>query len=86
MSNLEKYAQCYLEKEDGNSVIATTSYLPEKFAKKGWIVDLKKEDGTWDRGWKVISKGNITENPPEWRKLIRGHRKMTGDSLPKLGG
>lgn len=85
MSNKETYAQCILEKKRDNSVISTTSYLPKKFAKKGWIVDLKNDEGVWDRGWKVVSVGNSTNNPPEWRKLIKGHRKMTGDNLPKLG-
>lgn len=81
--NKEKYAQCTLEKRDGNSTLRTVSYLPQKFAKKGWIVDLKEENGNWDKGWNVVEVGKLTTSPPDWRALIKGHRKMTGDSLPK---
>lgn len=83
MSNNTKYAQCYLEKKDGNSTTATVTYLPEKFAKKGMIVNLRNEDKTWDNGWTVDSVGHLIDEPPDVRASIKGHRKMTGDNLPK---
>lgn len=85
-SKKKYYSQCRLEKRDGDAKIETVSYLPSQFAKKGRIVSLKESDGSWSDNWVVISFGPITDCPPDWRKLIKGHRKMTGDNLPKGKG
>lgn len=86
MANKEKYSQCHLERRTDHSVISTTSYIPQKFAKKGHVVDLRNDDKTWSRGWVVISVGDVTDSLPDWRQSIKGHRAMTGDNLPKMCG
>ena len=34
----------------------TVSYIPLARAAKGRTVDLKREDGTWSRGWRVMDE------------------------------
>ena len=77
------YQQCQLKQ--GNST--TVTWLPEKHCKVGHRVSIKDDD-EWSAPWTVasISKDSKTESPPDYRKLIRSHRKSTGDSLPKLTG
>ena len=78
----QTYVQCRMERKTPSGNASTTSWIPAKFAKLDWILDLK--DGvTWTRGWIVKLVGSRTADPPDWRKLIKGHRKMTGDSLPR---
>ena len=52
-----KLNQCILEKTKEQSVITRTTYIPSKFAKINKMLKLKKENGTWDNGWKVIFVG-----------------------------
>ena len=73
-----KYCQCKLKRLNTEQV----AFIPEEFAKIGKYVQIR-EDGVWVNGWLVESAGEPTENPPDWRKSIRGHRDNTGDSLPK---
>lgn len=77
------YVQCFLEKKDGLTVKATVTYLPDSFSKINSIVDLKMNDDTWDRGWKVIKTGDVTKDIPNWKGAIKAHRKNTGDSINK---
>ena len=78
------YHQCRLvRKLSGTSTVEQLRYIPEQFAALNKPLKLKLEDGTWQDGWIVRSVGSYTENPPDWRKAIRGHRDHTGDSLPK---
>jgi hypothetical protein len=55
--SMKKYfmKQCTLEKHKSDRTIKTVSWIPEKFAELGRIVDIK-QDGKWSKGWKV---GNI---------------------------
>lgn len=75
------YRQCKLEK--GGGCVVTTSYIPEKYAIVGDVVKLKDNTG-WDDGWVVVSVGHSRNDAPEVRKMIRGHRRATGDSLAKV--
>ncbi len=60
-----------------------TSWIPEKFAEVGKVLKLK-EDGVWIDGFVVEFAGeDAIDEPPDPRKVIRGHRGRTGDSLPK---
>lgn len=80
------YKQCHLVKTIPTGTKHQTSWIPEEFAKLNHIVKLRDEDGVWEDGWKVVTAGNhIVEESalPDWHKLIRGHHKATGDSLPK---
>lgn len=43
------YAQCALQKGDVIDVV----WIPEKFARKGEVLGMKK-DGLWDVGWQVV--------------------------------
>jgi hypothetical protein len=58
------------------------SWIPSKFAKVGGVVKLK-DDGKWTDGWVIQWTGSTGEIPEETKKLIKDHRKATGDSLPK---
>jgi hypothetical protein len=88
-----KFRQCRLAKRTGNANYETVSWLPVEFPVKeggskarlrvGSVVDLREDDGTWSEDWTVVSVGAELEDPPDWRKLIKGHRKMTGDSNPR---
>jgi hypothetical protein len=60
------------------------SYIPEPFCVQGKVLKLKDNDGNWDNGWIVESASeNRTEEVLDSHATIKGHRKMTGDSLPK---
>lgn len=49
---MEFYRQCVLEKNN----IQTVSWIPEKFAKEKFTLELKK-GSEWDDGWRVIEVG-----------------------------
>lgn len=79
-----KYRQCHLVKKTEGGHVETTSYIPAKYAKVGWTLALKDpETKEWSDGWLVDSAGELVDEPMDWRKLVRGHRKMTGDDTPK---
>jgi len=74
------YRQCKLQQ--GNTTYV--AWLPEKHCKIGHRVSIKKGE-EWTEPWTVILVASgKTADPPDYRKAIRGHRKSTGDSLPKL--
>ncbi len=79
------YRQCTLEKTQGESLVSTQTWLPEKFAKIGRILDIQDSDTKeWTRDWRVKAASQTrTDNPPDWRKLVRNHRRQTGDSMAK---
>lgn len=62
----------------------TTSYLPQKYAVVDAVVSLRGDDKTWSDDWVIKSAGKLEDEPPDWRSLIKGHRKMTGDSTPRV--
>lgn len=86
------YRQCRLIKKIKNrekigdyyKFIEKTTYIPEKYAQEGKYVKLK-ENGAWINGWCIAEVGTrlIEEVLPDPREDIKGHRHMTGDSLPK---
>lgn len=94
MSKKTKFSQCRLVRQEGGIRTETVSWIPTKLKsdngmvnlRVGLVVDLQEEDKTWTRNWRVESMGTITENPPDYRALIKGHRKMTGDSMPRREG
>lgn len=81
MAKKIRYRQCRLTSPTERGQVETVSYLPTKFAKVGRTVGLKDDD--FERTWTVTSAGPVTDNPPDAHALIKGHRKMTGDSLPR---
>ena len=44
--------QCTLEKKSGVVTVSTVSWIPDKFAEEGRLIDIK-EAGQWSKGWKV---------------------------------
>lgn len=73
------YNQCRLKR--GN--LTTVTWIPEKYAKVGCYISLKEND-KWSDAWLVdYVNHQKTDSPPDWRKLIKQHRKNTGDSMPK---
>ena len=56
------YRQCCLQRGKTNEVHWTTvSWIPEKFAKVGWTLQLKDRHGVWVDGWDVVKVGPLTE-------------------------
>lgn len=71
------YKQCKLKR---NSTYQTV-YLPIEFAVLNKLLKLKNNN-VWDNGWKVIEvyHNSLTDEVTHVPKLIREHRKRTGDS------
>lgn len=82
-----RYTQCKLKKKISNGEILLTSYIPSKHAQKGNKVRLKKNGFGFESGWVVVEVYPNSEceekNLPDFHKDIKGHKKQTGDSLPK---
>ena len=81
-----KYSQCRLEKTIETGTLSTVTHLPAKHAVLGKVKSLKDSNGSWSHDWVVKSRGCLVDEPPDPRQLIKGHRKMTGDSTPKATG
>jgi hypothetical protein len=76
------YRQCVLKRKTEDGVVIQTSYLPERYAKVGEVLKLK-DGGVWTDGWVVESVGELKDEPPNYRQIIKGHRRGTGDDLIK---
>lgn len=94
MSAPTQYVQCRFAREGDGSRTETVSWIPTKVKHRdqggmvklrvGMVIDLQSEDKTWTRDWTLTSIGTeIKDDAPDVRKMIRGHRKMTGDSQPR---
>jgi hypothetical protein len=77
------YSQCTLERKTESGKATYVTWLPATFAVKGKVLKLKGESNEWVDGWVVVSVGPLSTQPPDWRKLVRQHRRGTGDDLPK---
>lgn len=79
------FTQCRFVKETPKGHVENVAWAPSKFAIVGKVVKIKTDDG-WSPGWTVANVWGsmLEEHLPDWYKGIRGHRKSTGDSLPKL--
>ena len=72
-----------MRRQTAAGAVETTSWIPEVFAVVGGVVDLCDDD-VWTRGWEGLGvSSEVLEEAPDWRKAIRGHRKQTGDALPR---
>jgi hypothetical protein len=78
-----QFRQCVLHRLTGEGEAIITSYLPEKYAVVNKVVKLKGNQ-SWTDGWVVKSAGELVDEPPDYRKAIRRHRKNTGDDTPKV--
>jgi len=89
----QQFTQCKLVRQEGNTRTETISWIPTKVKsdtgmvklRMGMVLDLKETgDGDiWTRNWTVESMSKPVDAPPDSHELIKGHRKMTGDSLPR---
>jgi hypothetical protein len=78
-----KYRQCRITRKHSAGKTVVVSWIPEKYAVVGKFLQLKEND-EWVNGYEVeLVSENYTENPPDFRKMIRSHRNKTGDSLRK---
>lgn len=60
MSKETFFRQCSLDLPLKNGVKRTVSWIPEKYAIKGKIIQLKKrETDEWENGWVVVMVGTI---------------------------
>lgn len=78
-----KYRQCTMRRSMDACSVATTSYIPQQYAKLGKVLKLKDSQDMWVDGWVVEKVGaSIIDSGelPNYRKAIRNHRKLTGDS------
>ena len=81
------YKQCTLTKRLGPTTTRTQiAWIPEKFVIKGKVLKIKDHNDEWENGWVVMSDGGARKEEkqlPDYRSMIRGHRRQTGDALPK---
>ena len=80
------FKQCQLSRKIETGIVRTTSYIAAKYAVVGMVLKMKNEDETWTNGWivdAVHEPGVPEELLPDVHNQIKGHRKNTGDSLPK---
>ncbi|PQO36343.1 hypothetical protein DTL21_10625 [Bremerella cremea] len=82
------YKQCRLVKRTSQTTaVELTSWIPEKYAQLHNYVQLKQADGSFVDGWEVtcVSTEKLSEaHLPDSHAMIKGHKKATGDALPKL--
>ena len=78
------FNQCVLKRKIETGHAIQTTFIPKKFAVLNSHVRLKEND-QWTNGWRVDFVGpDIHEDVlPDSYAEIKGHRKMTGDSLRK---
>ena len=77
------------EQKRDSGIAKQVAWLPEQFVHYGKVLTIKDtETGKWSDGWVVVTKerGDLVEEPPDYRKMIRSHRNKTGDNLPKKKG
>lgn len=88
MTKTVEYVQCAMRRIIDGGLVRTTSYIPRQFAKLGKTLKLKDDHDNWVDGWVVDCVGDTiveSDGVPDYRKAIRNHRKLTGDSTPRLG-
>lgn len=71
MAAPETHTQCKLRRLGTEQV----TWLPTKFARKGKVVKLKGEDGTWTDGWEVTEVWEVRSSE-EVRERERDYLKQ----------
>ena len=81
----EIYVQCELQHDipGTQSVESQTAWIQDKLAVKGNVLKFKDGD-SWTYGWKVVKVHSKRIGVPDAQKMIRNHRRATGDSEPKV--
>jgi hypothetical protein len=86
MSKTIYYRQCRLSRKTPTGEAQQVSWLPDQYAVAGKVLKLRDDDKNWENGWVVVGAGQnrlAQDQLPDYHQLIKGHRKMTGDALPK---
>jgi len=82
-----RYRQCALTRKRPDGVEEHyVTWLPVRFAVQGHVVKLRTRGGVWIDGWHVlaVSRSVRTEDQlPDPARLVREHRRRTGDAEPK---
>ena len=72
----DHHRQCELGKGSKRMV----SWIPEKFAKKGRVLELEAPDGSWDNGWSVLAVGaRMTSEQASQRSQDYKHQRKASD-------
>jgi len=72
-----KFYQCTMEKKEPKSKSILTSWLPEQFASKGCVLELKDRDtGLWSNGWTVRQVSNGYREKSEVITRSQDHKKQ----------
>ena len=76
------YRQCILQRGPSDGVHwNTVSWIPEKFAKVGWTLQLKDQHGNWVDGWDVLQVSNKME-----AKLVENQAHNSDDIWKATSG
>lgn len=75
-TDIVKYRQCRLVRQDGTSRVEHVSWLPEQYAIKGLLLSLRDKAGNWSREWKVISVSELLLDEKYVSKLNRAYLKQ----------
>lgn len=80
------FKQCALSRPRRDAVkyrIRQVSWLPEQFAKKGLVLDLKNVNGEWEEGWRVdevwtaATQEYVREHERDYRHQAEASDKFT---------
>jgi hypothetical protein len=74
------YKQVELSKAIDGSLHRYTAAIPLEFAKKGMVLKIKQDDGSWADGWEVTEVYCVV-NTLEVRHQLKHHRKNS--DLPR---
>lgn len=81
------YRQCALvRKGPGGAEEHLVTWLPVRFAEQGRAVKLRTRRGVWIDGWQVLAVSShvrTEDQIPDPARLVREHRRRTGDAEPK---
>ena len=79
MKKTTYYRQCRLQKHEPECIREEVSYLPNEFGIVGRRLMLQDSDGNWERGWTVVSAGELrpAETVERWTRHYRQARRVT---------
>ena len=88
--NFKQCALSRLAREDRSRRIRQVTWLPEKFAKVGKILELKISDEEWEEGWRVdevwssVSEEYVREHERDYLTQAEASDKFTPNTGLKI--
>lgn len=70
------YLQCTLVRNEVHQV----SWIPKEIAIKDAVIDLKEDDGSFDRGWTVTTVGTVQRDYAEVNDRGQDYKRTRGAS------